>query len=87
MLRLLGSALALIALLGCADVPLVPALDPQALLRDEAFPKPAQAIDASEVFAIDDAMREYLRHARPLMGGSVPVRAARAMPRCISTRG
>jgi hypothetical protein len=67
MLRLFGCALALMALLGCAGGPLAPPLEPQALLRDEAFPKPAQAIDASEVFAIDDAMREYLRHARPLM--------------------
>jgi tetratricopeptide (TPR) repeat protein len=67
MLRLLGSALALFALLGCAQVPPAPPVEPQALLRDDAFARPAQIIDASEVFAIDDSMREYLQRAWPLM--------------------
>jgi tetratricopeptide (TPR) repeat protein len=67
MFRLLGSALLLLALLGCAEAPLAPPLEPRSLLRDDAFAKPAQPIDASEVFAIDDAMRTYLRQAWPLM--------------------
>ena len=40
----------------------VRALAPQALLHDESFTPPAQPIDAREVFAVDDAMRDYLRH-------------------------
>jgi tetratricopeptide (TPR) repeat protein len=66
MLRLFGSVLALIALLGCAGAPTVP-VEPQSLLRDEAFARPSQVIDASEVFAIDAPMREYLRQAWPMM--------------------
>jgi tetratricopeptide (TPR) repeat protein len=67
MLRLFGSALLLLALLGCAEAPLAPTLEPRSLLRDDAFAKPAQPINAAEVFAIDDAMRAYLRQAWPLM--------------------
>jgi tetratricopeptide (TPR) repeat protein len=60
------SAWILVALLGCAGAPIAP-VEPRTLLRDEAFAKPAQVIDAAEVFAIDDAMRDYLRNAWPLM--------------------
>jgi len=67
MFRRFGSAFILVALVGCAGAPLAPPAAPQTLLHDEAFAKPAQAIDASQVFAIDDAMREYLRRAWPLM--------------------
>ena len=67
MFRGFASALILSVLLGCAGAPLVPPVEPQDLLRDDAFAKPAQVIDASEVFAIDDAMRDYLRRAWPLM--------------------
>jgi tetratricopeptide (TPR) repeat protein len=67
MLRLLGSALALFVLLGCAGAPTAPAVEPQTLLRDDAFARPAQVIDASEVFGIDDAMRDYLRRNWSLM--------------------
>jgi tetratricopeptide (TPR) repeat protein len=42
-------------------------VEPQALLRDEAFARPAQPVDAAEMFAVDDAMREYLRDAWSLM--------------------
>src|SRR5262249_55575803 len=48
-------------LAGCAQQPVVPPLQPQALLHDDSFTKPAQPIDASEIFAVDDAMRAYLR--------------------------
>lgn len=58
---------ALAALAGCTNLPRSPALVPQALLHDEAFTRPAQVIDAREVFAIDDSMREYLRKAAPQM--------------------
>jgi tetratricopeptide (TPR) repeat protein len=50
-----------IVLAGCAQQPLVPQVQPQALLHDESFTPPAQPIDAREVFALDDAMRTYLR--------------------------
>jgi tetratricopeptide (TPR) repeat protein len=66
MLRRFFSAVLLMTLLGCAGAPSVP-VEPQALLRDDAFARPAQAISAAEVFAIDDAMRDYLRSAWPLM--------------------
>ncbi|HEX6723244.1 MAG TPA: tetratricopeptide repeat protein [Burkholderiaceae bacterium] len=67
MIRLLGSALALVALAGCTGVPHAPPLEPRTLLRDEAFARPAQVIDANEVFAVDNSMREYLQHSWPLM--------------------
>jgi Tfp pilus assembly protein PilF len=67
MVRWLGSAITLLALLGCAGVPRTPPVEPQALLNDDAFARPAQPIDARDVFAIDDAMREYLRQAGPLI--------------------
>ncbi len=64
MIRLLYSTLALVVLAGCASVPPV---EPRTLLRDEAFARPAQTIDAGEVFAVDESMREYLRQSWPLM--------------------
>ena len=65
--RLLGSLLALAVLVGCAGAPHTGPVQPRTLLRDDAFARPAQVIDASEVFAVDDAMREYLQRAWPLM--------------------
>jgi tetratricopeptide (TPR) repeat protein len=65
--RLLGSLLALAVLVGCAGAPHTAPVQPGTLLRDDAFARPAQVIDASEVFAVDDAMREYLQRAWPLM--------------------
>ncbi|HTP73100.1 MAG TPA: tetratricopeptide repeat protein [Burkholderiaceae bacterium] len=49
-------------LAGCASAPQTPNWRPEVLLHDESFAPLAQAIDASEVFAVDDAMREYVRH-------------------------
>jgi len=49
-------------LAGCASAPQTPSLRPEVLLHDEDFARPAQPIDASEVFAVDDAMRDYVRH-------------------------
>ena len=67
MFRLLGSAFALMALVACAGAPTAPPVDPSMLLRDDAFARPAQVIDANEVFAIDDSMRDYLRRNWSLM--------------------
>jgi tetratricopeptide (TPR) repeat protein len=64
---LFGSLLALAVLVGCAGAPHTAPVQPGTLLRDDAFARPAQVIDASEVFAVDDAMREYLQRAWPLM--------------------
>jgi hypothetical protein len=50
-----------IVLAGCAQQPVAPGVQPQALLHDESFARPAQPIDAHEVFALNDAMRTYLR--------------------------
>ena len=61
MTRLWWALILVIALAGCAQQAVVPQLRPQALLHDESFTKPAQPIDAHEVFALDDAMRSYLR--------------------------
>jgi Flp pilus assembly protein TadD len=47
------------SLAGCAQVQPVPPMSVQALLHDGLFPKPAQTIDARDVFAVDDAMRDY----------------------------
>jgi len=55
----LGGCVAL-WLAACANAP---SLRPESLLHDEAFAPPAQRIDAADVFAVDDAMREYVRHA------------------------
>jgi tetratricopeptide (TPR) repeat protein len=67
MMRLCCGLLVALVLAACAELPRAPQLPPQALLHDEAFTKPAQPIDAGEVFAADDAMREYLR------GGAAPM--------------
>ncbi len=61
MVRWLCSLVLAISALACSTAPQAPSLSPQALLHDEAFTKPAQPIDAREVFALDDAMRSYLR--------------------------
>lgn len=67
MVRLFGGLLVLAVLVGCAGTPHMVPLQPGTLLRDEAFAKPAQPIDAKEVFAVDQPMREYLQRAWPLM--------------------
>ena len=67
MIRLFGSVLVLAVLVGCAGAPRTAPVEPQTLLRDDAFAKPAQVIDAREVFAVDDSMRDYLQRSWPLM--------------------
>jgi tetratricopeptide (TPR) repeat protein len=61
MLRSIFGVFVIALLTACAQVQpmLLPA--PQVFLHDESFTKPAQTIDAREVFAVDDAMRAYLR--------------------------
>ena len=67
MIRLFGSVLVLAVLLGCAGAPHTAPVEPHTLLRDDAFARPAQTIDAREVFAVDDSMRDYLQRSWPLM--------------------
>ena len=67
MIRLFGSVLVLAVLVGCAGAPHTAPVEPHTLLRDDAFAKPAQVIDAREVFAVDDSMRDYLQRSWPLM--------------------
>ncbi|HSW27079.1 MAG TPA: hypothetical protein VLJ62_30265, partial [Burkholderiaceae bacterium] len=63
MVRWLCSLVLAISALACSTAPQAPSLSPLALLHDESFTKPAQPIDAREVFALDDAMRSYLRQS------------------------
>lgn len=54
----------LLSLVLCACGSLQPKTAPAAaeeLFHDELFAKPAERIDASQIFAVSDAMREYLR--------------------------
>ena len=44
---------------GCAVSPLAP--QSARLFNDDAFPAPSERPDAAEVFALNDAMRAYLR--------------------------
>jgi tetratricopeptide (TPR) repeat protein len=60
MVRWLCGLLMALALEACSTAP---PLSPQPLLHDESFTRPAQPIDAREVFALDDAMRDYLRQS------------------------
>jgi tetratricopeptide (TPR) repeat protein len=62
MVRWLCGLWVALSLAACSSMPAVPELPPQALLHDESFTPPPQPIDASEVFAVTDAMRSYLRH-------------------------
>jgi Tfp pilus assembly protein PilF len=57
--RWLSSLVIAMCLVACSHAP--PQSAPHALLHDESFARPAHPIDASEVFALDDAMRNYLR--------------------------
>ena len=58
-----GAALAplLLVLAGCASPPPPPAAAPTALFADDRFGPPTHPIDPGAVFAVDDAMRSYLR--------------------------
>jgi Flp pilus assembly protein TadD len=51
--------LALVA--GCATGPAAPPPAPHALLRDDRFGAPSVPINPDEIFAVNDAMRRYLR--------------------------
>ena len=51
----------ILSLAACASAPVNAPLPPQALLHDEAFTPPVERIDATDVFAVDDAMRAYVR--------------------------
>ena len=55
-------ALAVLSLLaaGCAPVPRLERA-PDGILHDELFAAPSQPIDASQIFALSDAMKAYLR--------------------------
>ncbi|HEY6514332.1 MAG TPA: tetratricopeptide repeat protein [Burkholderiaceae bacterium] len=61
MVRWLCSLVLALSAVACSTAPPAPALSPQVLLHDESFTKPAQRIDARDVFALDDAMRNHLR--------------------------
>jgi tetratricopeptide (TPR) repeat protein len=63
MVRWLCSLWMALSLAACNTAPQAPPLPVQALLHDESFARPAQPIDAREVFALDDAMRDYLRQS------------------------
>jgi tetratricopeptide (TPR) repeat protein len=62
MVRWLCGLLLGLSLVACGSVRTSPELPPQALLHDESFAPLAQPIDAHEVFAVTDAMRDYVRH-------------------------
>ncbi|HET7526073.1 MAG TPA: tetratricopeptide repeat protein, partial [Burkholderiaceae bacterium] len=57
-----SSLLLAVALTACSTLPPAAGVPTQALLHDEAFTPPAQAVDARDVFAVDEAMRSYLRN-------------------------
>jgi Flp pilus assembly protein TadD len=63
MVRWLCSLLLTLSAVACSTVPQAPSLAPQALLLDESFTQPAQPIDARDVFALNEAMRSYLRQS------------------------
>ncbi|MFI4929830.1 MAG: tetratricopeptide repeat protein [Burkholderiales bacterium] len=63
MARWLCSLLLTLSAVACSTAPQAPLVAPQALLHDESFTPPAQPIDAREVFALDEAMRSYLRQS------------------------
>jgi len=60
MLRWGSSLLLALMLTACSTPPPATGGAAQALLHDEAFTPPAQAVDAHDVFAVNDAMRAYL---------------------------
>ncbi|MEO8537925.1 MAG: hypothetical protein ABI533_10370, partial [Betaproteobacteria bacterium] len=56
-------AAVVLLLAACAAAPPQPAVaDVDALFTDARFPRPADAVRASDVFALSPAMREYLEH-------------------------
>ncbi len=57
-MRTWTAALAALALGACASVPPAPSVEP--FLADRLFAPPSSAVDAAEVFAVSEAMREYL---------------------------
>ena len=59
MVRWLASLVLAISMAACSSTPQQVMTQP--LLHDEFFTAPAQPIDARDVFALDDAMRSYLR--------------------------
>jgi tetratricopeptide (TPR) repeat protein len=59
MLHRWATLLLCVGLAGCAVAP--PAARPDHLFNDAAFAPPSQRIDAADVFALNDAMRQYLR--------------------------
>jgi tetratricopeptide (TPR) repeat protein len=54
-----------LALAACASAPPPPA--PGHLFADELFAPPARRVDANEVFALSDAMRDYAAQMAPLL--------------------
>lgn len=63
MVRGLCNLLLALSVVACSTAPPAPALAPQALLHDESFTRPAQPIDARDVFALDESMHSYLRQS------------------------
>jgi tetratricopeptide (TPR) repeat protein len=63
MYRVLIALWVMWSLAACAELQPVQQSSAQTLLHDGLFAKPAQAIDAREVFALDDAMRDYITHS------------------------
>lgn len=63
MVRWLCSVLLALSVVACSTAQPARQLAPQALLHDELFTPPAQPIDARDVFALDEAMRTYLRES------------------------
>jgi len=59
MLRWLAQLSLILSTVACGTAPPLP--PPQSLLHDEFFAAPERAVDARDVFALDDAMRSYLR--------------------------
>ena len=49
-----------VALAGCAGAPLAPQPPATHLFDDAAYAPPTQRIDATQLFALSDAMRHYL---------------------------
>jgi tetratricopeptide (TPR) repeat protein len=67
MLRVILGWVLVAALVGCAVAPPAPEPPAAALLHDDWFARPATPIDARDIFALDDAMRDYLRERGPLL--------------------
>lgn len=61
MMRGLFGWCVILSLAACAGAPAPVPLPAQALLDDSSFAPPTQRVDAADVFAVDDAMRAYVR--------------------------